>query len=102
MKSAPRMSDKRLHARILFTRVALVALALFTLMTVGAGLITGIRYLKELMYGLVFFPVLFGLLAASNHVSGKINAVAAKGSQRKCQAADATSNESSMHQADSP
>ena len=50
------MSDKRLHARILFTRVAHVALALFTLMTVGAGLITGIRYLKERMCGRVFSP----------------------------------------------
>lgn len=96
------MSDKRLHVRTLFTRLAPVALAIFTLILVGTGLITGIRSLKERMYGLVFFPVLFGLMAASNYVSGKINAVAAKGSQRKCQAADATNDESSMHQPDAP
>lgn len=95
------MSDKRLHVRTLFTRLAPVALAIFTLILVGTGLITGIRSLKERMYGLVFFPVLFGLMAASN-VSRKINAVAAKGSQRKCHATDATNDESSMHQADSP
>lgn len=77
------MNDKRLRVRPFLIRTSQVALAIFTLMAVGTGLITGIWYLKEIMYGLVLFPVLFGLMAASNYVSGKINAIAEKGSHRK-------------------
>lgn len=83
MKSATSMSDKRLHVRTLFARISQVALAIFTLMVVGTGLITGIWYRKEIMYGMVFFSVLFGLMAASHYVSGKISAAAERGSQRK-------------------
>lgn len=39
------MNHKRLHVRPVLTRISQVALAIFTLMAVGTGLITGIWYL---------------------------------------------------------